>query len=485
MSEVLLKIVDGVRNSERLPGVTFTVNRVVDVSSSDRQAIRNLADAILGDASISSRVLKIASSAMYARGREVDTIFKAILLLGFDTVRSLALSLFLLDRMKDPTQQRVLQAEIALMLAAVNVARALSEHAAFDPEKALIKTFLRHTGRLVSVLYATPEYLEVRRLMSDENLSEAQAAAQVLGARFEEIAEVAITEWGLPERYRHVPTTAEALKGPDLIALAGSQAADVLGRTGTLQSEEMDQLVKIHAKGLGLDPQKIYEAINEGREQFRKLLDPLGLPDVTAGDTSAILARAVAAGRKEIKTKASTERHPTGRPMNCRDVLAAGITQLRKAIDDDERAEVLHRLVTDVLHEAMGFQRTLLLGRDEARNEYRVRAAAGRDAHELMRTFAAPLEDDPNTVFHAAIARDASIHIEDVNSPRIAPRLPGWFAQFKEAQSFLLLPVVIQRRPVGWVYGDRALVDQMGIAAELDVLNRLKQAAGVALEARR
>lgn len=485
MSEVLPKIVDGVRNSERLPGVTFSVNRVVDISSGDRQAIRNLADAILGDVSISTRVLKIASSAMYARGREIDTISKAILLLGFDTVRSLALSLFLLDRMKEPTQQRVLQAEIALMLAAVNIARSLSEYARFDPEKSLIKTFLRHTGRLVSVLYATTEYLEVRRLMADENLTEAVAATQVLGARFEDIAETAIGEWGLPERYRHIPKSADALSGGDLIAFAGSQMADVLGRTGTLQSEEMDALVKEHAKGLGIEPDKINEAIALGREQFRKLLDPLGLPDVTAGDSAAILARAVAAGRKEVKTKASAERFDTGRPMNCRDVLNAGLAQLRKAIDDDERAEVLYRLVVDVMHEAMGFQRTMLVGRDETRGEYRIRAASGRDAHELLRTFAAPIDGDPTTVFQASLARDASLHIDDAASPRIAPRLPNWFGQLKDAKSFLLLPVVITRKPYGWIYGDRAIVDQMGIAAELDLLNRYKQAAGVVLESRR
>lgn len=66
--------------------------------------------------------------------------------------------------------------------------------------------------------------------------------------------------------------------------------------------------------------------------------------------------------------------------------------------------------------------------------------------------------------------------IGDASAPKVRERLPAWFATaFPDTRSFLILPVRIDERPVGFILADRDRLDPQGPGpVELDRIRALR-----------
>ncbi len=83
-----------VEKIEELPTPDFVYQKIISVASDPNASAKELADAIMMDASLSSKVLKLANSAYYGIPRRITVLNEAIMILGFKTVRNLAMSVF-------------------------------------------------------------------------------------------------------------------------------------------------------------------------------------------------------------------------------------------------------------------------------------------------------------------------------------------------------------------------------------------------------
>ena len=85
----------GIRNIKNLPTLPVIVSRILEVADDSGSSANELAELVARDMSVSAKVLNLANSAFYGFSRRITTIPQAVVVLGFDTVRSLALSVFL------------------------------------------------------------------------------------------------------------------------------------------------------------------------------------------------------------------------------------------------------------------------------------------------------------------------------------------------------------------------------------------------------
>ncbi len=83
-----------VEKIEELPTPDFIVQKIMNVASDPNASAKELAEVIMMDASLSSKVLKLANSAYYGIPRKITVLNEAIMILGFKTVRNLAMSVF-------------------------------------------------------------------------------------------------------------------------------------------------------------------------------------------------------------------------------------------------------------------------------------------------------------------------------------------------------------------------------------------------------
>src|SRR5690606_32082213 len=87
--------------------------------------------------------------------------------------------------------------------------------------------------------------------------------------------------------------------------------------------------------------------------------------------------------------------------------------------------------------------------------------AIGADIERLRDTVAMGIQ--AASLLHAALDRGVDLHIGDASAPKVRERLPAWFAAaFPGSASFLILPVRIDERPVGFILADRDRIDPQG-----------------------
>ncbi|MDH4229546.1 MAG: HDOD domain-containing protein [Nitrospirota bacterium] len=77
--------------TDELPTLPEVVGKILEVSRNDRSTVHDLAVVIEYDPALSANLLRLVNSAYYGCTRRVVAVLDAVLLLGYDTIRALAL----------------------------------------------------------------------------------------------------------------------------------------------------------------------------------------------------------------------------------------------------------------------------------------------------------------------------------------------------------------------------------------------------------
>lgn len=82
---------------EDIPTLPVVMNRILGIVSDDSASSQDLAEVLECDLAVSTQVLRMANSAFYGAPAEIDSIRRAVVLMGFDAVQMLALATSVLD----------------------------------------------------------------------------------------------------------------------------------------------------------------------------------------------------------------------------------------------------------------------------------------------------------------------------------------------------------------------------------------------------
>jgi putative nucleotidyltransferase with HDIG domain len=148
-------------NSKDLPTIPVLLARIVAVVDGDRSSTRDLVEVMQRDQALAGRVLRLANSGFFGFGREVSTLARAVMVLGFNAVRSLALGIKVWETLigQRDLQLTALWEHSALVGAA---ARLIAQRTrAADPEEVFTAGLLHDVGRVVLALRFPAEYAAV------------------------------------------------------------------------------------------------------------------------------------------------------------------------------------------------------------------------------------------------------------------------------------------------------------------------------------
>ena len=79
-----------------LPSPPGVATKIVDLANDPNSDVKSISDVITLDPAITSKILRVANSPMYAQRATVETLRKALVVLGLNATVSLALSFSLL-----------------------------------------------------------------------------------------------------------------------------------------------------------------------------------------------------------------------------------------------------------------------------------------------------------------------------------------------------------------------------------------------------
>jgi len=231
-------------SKKSMPAMSASVQHLRRLTADDASRVSQLTEQVLKDPSLTTRILQIVNSPMYRGAGQVNTITRAIVLMGFATVRDLSLSLkFLDDILKKPSTIHLKNVLAKSFHAAMQAQSMVVQTKHGSKEEVFISSLLYHLGE-VSVLSRNDKTsLKLDELISNKGLTPGRAAQEVLGFPFKELTLGLATNWSLGQMLQDAvkmpadpnPTVQAILFGEELSQVAGlgwdsDPVKDVVGR---------------------------------------------------------------------------------------------------------------------------------------------------------------------------------------------------------------------------------------------------------------
>lgn len=469
-----------IERTEDFPALSRAIGAIGRIADGDTERLQSLATVILRDFSLTNKVLRLANSASYGQfGGAISTISRAVMVLGFGTVKSLAMSLVLIEQLSNHTHAIELKDEVAKAFFASLLARKLAEKSGYrDVEEARVSGMFHLLGRLLTLFYFHAEALEIQQLVREGERDDI-AARRILGISYEELGMGVAKGWNLPGKLISSMAAEDPKPKPPrhdadwlrLFANAGSslmratlaeseperfkgflQVRDQFGEPMRLSERELRVAVDDAARE-ALREASIFGLEAQGSGALARLRQLAGLPVAGAAGAAAGSGQPAAAVATAAEAAASPPPAPD-RP-EVLEALASCVQDVTETLVADFRLNDLLRMILETLFRSLAVDRVLIATRSVQRNAIVGRFGFGEHIEDFLARFALPLDETPD-VFRVTLSKNADVLIEDVDSSSIRERIPAWFRQAGAGKTFLLMPVVIDKKIVGLFYADRA-----------------------------
>ena len=264
-------------NASSLPVFAQTVREVSNVASSRASSAQDLSYVVSRDAAMTARLIQIANSAMFnLQNRRIDTISAAVVMMGFDAVKELAVSVSVLDQMLQGNPHERVSRTMARAFHAAAHANALAQFKQSGAsEEVFVGALLREVG-CMAFWCKGGEVAEQMHLRLSQGQSSAEVERDLLGFSLVDL-NVRLSElWSLGDLVvqSHNPRLSDA-PGVSCV-VAGHEIATALEVHGWESPECKDVLLKI-AKQFDIDPKQMTEQARINVEEAQALADNFGL----------------------------------------------------------------------------------------------------------------------------------------------------------------------------------------------------------------
>jgi HD-like signal output (HDOD) protein len=490
-----------------LPAMGSAVARVVQLASSDDQAVQDLTYFVLSDVALTQKILRIANTVQYraASGGQITTVSRAIFLLGFDMVKTTALTLLLVERLANLNHSHAVSAELKRAMCASVIGRELTRGSRRPgAEEAAIAALFANVGQIMVAAYDYPRYAEICELGKSGKMSEEQAAVTVLGYSYGTLSQSILRSWNIPESITQaiipVPsgmlkiakTTQDWLQQIASFGIEASSLATSRSESTSRQTEAL--LIARFGAALSVDKEKldgIMQTVKAEITVLSKIMEMGSVeeyqeeaePDVQAHEIPAQFLMQ----RDDPPAESLTaQRYASGKPMHARELLLEGVQHvMQMSTAAQPKVNDIMLLVLETLFNSMGFRFAAICLTDQKGSEFRARLALGEELPRRKAGFCFKAGSQRD-LFSLAMESNSDLMISDATDLKIQELLPEWHRKLlPDAQSFMILPIVVNQKPLGFFYGDRALPAPEGVPSdETGLIKILKTQMLAALSSR-
>lgn len=217
--ELSLKLTAAV---EKMPAFPKSVQRILELTRDVNSTPKDLVEVIDKDPVVTVKVLKVVNSAYYSLPKQITSVGHAVVYLGFNTIKNLALSIAAIGMMpKDNASGFDVQQYLLHSLATAGLAKKLAMKVDdADPMDCFIAGLLHDFGKVVFAQFMPDEFKAALHKCQTEQSSLHAALQQVIGADHVVVGAMLVEKWrfapALVEtiRYQHLSN----FKDTDMIA---------------------------------------------------------------------------------------------------------------------------------------------------------------------------------------------------------------------------------------------------------------------------
>ncbi|HZX25804.1 MAG TPA: HDOD domain-containing protein [Telluria sp.] len=459
-----------------MPGFTKAIHAILGAMRGEDEHEFNMTQTVLSDPVLTQKVLRLANSGMYsAFGQSINTVSKAVLVLGTEAIGHLALGLKLIEELTSSSpdssvahvemEKAVLAGMVAQQVAASGKAR--------DPEEAVVCSMLQALGRMMVTFYMPELWAQLQKQGGVG--TEETSAVQVLGLSLEQVGRATAERWGLPRNLlsgmrviEPVNEPVEELSHEDWLAALSTMAAHCAGALWADDEKgaaRIRQLAGRYASMLRIDATEILGAIEKARE-------------AAAADLS--IAPLAKPQEKRAKAAQTVRMRAEGNK-----VLQSGVSDMRDVLATASPGQMM-TMALETVYQGLTFSRAIAFLRNRRDKVYAAKMGFGEGVKALLPAMTFEDVYEPN-VFHAALNSDRVIFIENAKDPKFAAKLPLWWKQsLADSRSFVILPLCTNGLPAGFIYGDwdESFPSIALSATEFSLLNDIRSLVVKAVERR-
>jgi len=282
MVDTLNVLMSKVGKLPTMPHVAAKILELVSKSETSAVQLQRVADS---DQVLAMRILKVANSALYALPRKVKTLQQAIVMLGFNHIRSLVLAEAVQNLFKGKGKKGSLlesllwEHSVGAAIAAKTAAQAIGSPMA---EEAFVATLIHDIGKLILLQADPAAYQEIIQTIYHTYQPFSDLEREAFGVEHAEVGAALAERWNLDEilvnaiRQHHD----EGCEDPLTQLVCMGNAIAWKAQWGFRREPDLDLAGQPAAHRLGLDAPRLEEVLAKSLELMASERSTFGVPQL-------------------------------------------------------------------------------------------------------------------------------------------------------------------------------------------------------------
>jgi len=432
-----------------MPVFAHTAGDISKVSDSEESSAAELARVVLQDAAMTAKLLRVANSPIFNPiGKSISTVSRAVVVLGFQEVRSICLSIAIVESMlKGKQKQHVIEEMARAFHAAVQARSFARKRKDSSPEEVFIATLLYRLGDMAFWAFAgeagkTLDH-ELRQ-RSDEAPDKVQR--DVLGFPLRELTLGLTREWKLGTLLE------ESLEGKqDKNPRAGNvdlgyQLAEAAEKGW--KEPGATRLIERIAENLYLPAEEIRKLVQENAREAAETAAFYG-----ADQASQLIPLA------EGEKAATTDSEPADMAVEFLDpdpsLQLKILRELSSLMESQPDFNLVLEMVLEGMYRGIGMDRTLFALRTPDQRFLAGRYALGVENERLRRQFQVETVAGKPNLFAHVIEQRTPAWLGENNDSVLKSLVTEEISTITLGADFFVTPIEIHSKVIGIFYADR------------------------------
>jgi len=432
-----------------MPVFAHTAKDISHVAESRESSAAELARVVLQDAAMTAKLLRVANSPVFnPMGKSISTVSRAVVLLGFQEVRSICLSIAVVESMLKGKQKQYVIEEMARSFHAAVQARELARKRKDpSPEEVFIATLLFHLGDMAFWAFAGESADRLDTALQQRAGEDRQKIQRdVLGFVFRDLTLGLSKEWKLGELLE------QSLQGKvDKNPRAGNVA---LGYELAMAAEkgwdkpEVKKLVERISENLYMPVAEVSKFVRRNAEEAAD----------TAAFYGAVKASELIPVASEKKEPAVADAIEAEVPVFVEPDPMLQLTILRELstlMESKPNFNLVLEMVLEGIYRGIGMDRTLFALRTPDHRFLAGRYALGLDNERLRTQFQVETVDRKPNLFTHVIKTLQPVWVKADEDAAVRGLLTPEVQAISKGSPFFVAPIEIRKKVIGIFYADR------------------------------